>query len=211
MGIHDVLREVLQESGHRDITTKRIMQTVGLPLDTSIARLINEPETSRSVSDMVSAYRQRFDAVVLPAAKSLVYEGVVDGLEELTQIGAKLAVATSKVQASAEKLLQAAGLSHFFTVIVGTDRVARPKPHADMVQFILRTLESAERDAIMVGDTPHDIQMAANAGIKSIGVTYGVGSTRDIALCEPTCVAHTFSDVVSCVRTIRTGHEESKD
>ena len=130
IGIHDVLRDVLQEFGYCDVTTKQIMQTVGLPLDTSIAGLINEPETSRPVSEMVSAYRRQFDAVVLPAAKSLVYEGVVDGLEELTQIGAKLAVATSKVQAGAEKLLHAAGLSQFFTVIVGSDRVARPKPHA---------------------------------------------------------------------------------
>ena len=55
----------------------------------------------------------------------------------------------------------------------------------------------------MVGDTPHDIQMAANAGIKSIGVTYGVGSARDIAQCEPTSIAHTFSDVVRCVQSMR--------
>jgi phosphoglycolate phosphatase len=141
-----------------------------------------------------------FRELVLPTAATLVFPGVADGLPALRAEGFTLAVATSKFQANADALLTAAGLRDHFSLVVGADRVSRSKPDPEMGLAILRELGIPAGRAVMVGDTTHDLLMAAGAGMRSIGVTYGVHSVPELRSAGPTWLADSFDEVLGCLR-----------
>jgi phosphoglycolate phosphatase len=137
---------------------------------------------------------------VLPNARALRFPGVADGLAALASQGITLAVATSKFHRSADALLAAAGLRDRFDLVVGADQVTRPKPYPEMGETILRVLGVAAQDAVMVGDTTHDLLMAKAVGMRSIALTYGVHSRQELEAADPTWVANSFDDVLDYVR-----------
>jgi phosphoglycolate phosphatase len=147
----------------------------------------------------MKSYQALFKELVLPRAQSLVFPGVAQGLAALRGQGIALAVATSKFYASADALLTAAGLRDHFTVVVGADQVTEPKPHPEIGLLIMDRLGVPAERAVMVGDTTHDLRMARAAGMRSIAVTYGVHGVHELRSSEPTWVADTFDDVMSCV------------
>jgi len=153
------------------------------------------------VADGVWHYQVSFRELILPRARELIFPEVKDGLTTLRDEGFSLAVATSKFYASADALLTAAGLRDLFSVVVGADQVTQPKPHPEMGQVIMRKLGGSAERAIMVGDTTHDLLMAKAAGMRSVAVTYGVHSAQELKSAEPTWIADTFDDVLTCLRT----------
>lgn len=177
-----------------------IRATIGLPLEQAFVSLLGIAPDDARVAEGVRQYQAAFRELVLPLAAELVFPGVATGLDALRDSGFTLAVATSKFSASAEALLQAAGLREAFAMVVGADQVTHPKPHPETGQVILRTLGFAADRAFMVGDTTHDLLMAQAAGMRSIAVTYGVHSVEQLTTADPTWLADTFEDVITCVK-----------
>ncbi|MCT9933587.1 HAD family hydrolase [Planotetraspora sp. A-T 1434] len=178
-----------------------IRPTIGIPLQQAFGGLLGLPPDDELVARGVRHYLAHFKEIVLPRAPGLVFPGVAEGLDELRGLGITLAIATSKFHASADALLRAAGLRDHFSVVVGADDVAHPKPHPESGQLVLRTLGVPAEHAVMVGDTVHDIQMARAAAMRSIAVTYGVHGPAELASAGPTWIADTFDDVVACLGT----------
>jgi pseudouridine-5'-phosphate glycosidase len=176
-----------------------IRATIGLPLEQAFSKLIGVPVDDAQVAQGVRQYQALFKEHVLPRARSLVFPGVAEGLAALRDQGFALAVATSKFQVSAEALLTAAGLRDHFAIVVGADQVTEPKPSPESGRLIMDRLGVRADRAVMVGDTTHDLQMARAAGMRSIAVTYGVHGVQELRSQEPTWIADTFGDVVSCV------------
>jgi len=176
-----------------------IRATIGLPLERAFSQLLGVGLDDPTVAQAVAHYQTLFRELVLPRASSLIFPGVADGLAALRSRGVSLAVATSKFHASADALLKAAGLRDHFDLVVGADQVAAPKPSPDIGQLIMTTLGVPAERAVMVGDTTHDLLMAKAAGMRSIGVTYGVHSAQELASTNPTWIADSFGDVLSCV------------
>lgn len=170
--------------------------TIGLPLPVAFAKLLGVPEQDPLIPQAIAHYQRCFKLVVLPAARGLVFDGVVDGLARLRAAGLALAVATSKFYASADALLTAAGLRSAFDVVLGADQVGNPKPHPEMALTLLTQLGVPLESAVMVGDTTHDLLMARSAGIRSIAVTYGVHSPAELAASEPTWQVNQFGAAV---------------
>jgi phosphoglycolate phosphatase len=177
-----------------------IRATIGLPLELAFSTLLGVELADDRVAYGVKRYQALFRELILPRAGALIFPGVVDGLEALRDEGHALAVATSKVYASADALLTAAGLRDAFSVVVGADQVTRPKPHPEMAGVILRRLGGSAERAVMVGDTTHDLLMAQAAGMSSVAVTYGVHSVQELSSADPTWIADTFDDALDCVR-----------
>jgi phosphoglycolate phosphatase len=185
----------------RAAEASEIRATIGLPLEVAFARLLRVSLDDALVARGVQQYQVAFKELILPKAASLVFPGVAPGLTGLREQGFALAIATSKFYASADALLKAAGLRHLFSVVIGADQVAQPKPHPEMGELILRTLGVSAERALMVGDTTHDLLMAKAAGMRSVAVTYGIHSMRELTSADPTWIADTFDDVLTCIQT----------
>ncbi len=187
--------------GVHDRDPAAIRATIGLPLEQAFSRLLEVPLTDPRVAQGVKQYQAFFKELILPKASTLLFPGVVEGLEALRGQGIALAVATSKYYASADALLKAAGIREHFDLVVGADQVSQPKPHPEMGEFIMRTLKVSAEHAVMVGDTTHDLKMARAAGMRSVAVSYGVHSVQELKSSEPTWLANTFDDVLQCIQT----------
>lgn len=174
--------------------------TVGLPLDRALPMLAGGPMAADEVATGVATYVELFRESVLPTAADLVFPDVAAGLDRLRRSGTRLAVATSKFTPNATALLRSAGLLDHFDVVVGADQVRRPKPDPEMGRLVLSLLDVAAEDAVMVGDTTHDVRMAHGAGMASVAVTYGVHDRATLAAAEPTWTADSFAEVVTCCR-----------
>lgn len=95
-----------------------------------------------------------------------------------------LGIVTSR-RHSTRTTLKTGGLDpKIFDVIVTADDIENLKPHPEGVILALRELKVKPEEAILIGDATVDIEMGKNAGVKTVGVTYGFGG-KDIAKAKP--------------------------
>ena len=101
-----------------------------------------------------------------------LYDGVREMLAELHGRGRRLAVATGKARRGLERALDATGLRAWFEATRCADE-GFAKPHPDMLLMLMDITGVEPRHALMIGDTTHDLELAANAGVDAISVSYG--------------------------------------
>lgn len=168
-----------------DISETQARDVIGLGLVEAVARLHPDLDTEkhhRQLQQVADAYRQHylFDNKV-PAP---LFDGVKELLDSLRQQGYLLAISTGKSRHGLEQSLTQHNVVGYFE----TTRCAgenRSKPHPEMLQEILEELNYTPTDAIMIGDSEHDLQMANNAGMASIGITHGVHDAETLQQFQP--------------------------
>jgi phosphoglycolate phosphatase len=104
--------------------------------------------------------------------EALLYAGVPDLLADIHGRGRRLAVATGKARHGLERALDATGLRSWFEATRCADE-GFAKPHPDMLLMLLDITGVEPGRAVMVGDTTHDLELAANAGVDAVSVSYG--------------------------------------
>ncbi len=118
------------------------------------------------------------------ALRSPVFPGVAGVLERLHSLGIPIALATSKPESMARKVLDHADLTKYFTVITGASDDEELSTKADIVAEALRRLEALGVDVsnpVMVGDRGYDTLGAAANGVPTILVEWGYGSPAEAA------------------------------
>ena len=101
------------------------------------------------------------------------YDGIVPMITTLASAGHPLALVTSKTEQLARRALEHVGLSASIPVVVGFDSCTRHKPHPEPVERALALLGAAPQNALFVGDSPHDVESGREAGVFTIGVSWG--------------------------------------
>jgi phosphoglycolate phosphatase len=107
------------------------------------------------------------------ADRSRPFPGLETALDELTSRNCRLAVCTNKFEGLSRRLLDALGLSHRFEAICGQDTIGVKKPDPRILQETLRRAGGSPRRALLVGDSPTDIDTARAAGIPIVAVDFG--------------------------------------
>ncbi len=125
-----------------------------------------DPEGRRRLAER---YRHHFLAREHEAP---LYEGVREMLTDLHGRGRRLAVATGKARRGLDRALDATGLRPWFEATRCADE-GFAKPHPDMLLMLMDITGVEPRHALMVGDTTHDLELAAYAGVDAISVSYG--------------------------------------
>jgi phosphoglycolate phosphatase len=115
---------------------------------------------------------------------SQLFEGAREVLSELSQQGYMLAVATGKGRKGLDYALESTGLGDFFHFTRCADETFS-KPHPEMLNQILEQTGVEPKQALMIGDTEYDLEMAVNAGMPSLGVTYGTHSVERLLKHKP--------------------------
>ncbi|MEB3063552.1 HAD-IA family hydrolase [[Mycobacterium] zoologicum] len=126
----------------------------------------------------IAAYRA--DYTTRGWAMNSVFDGIVPLLEDLLAAGVRLAVATSKAEPTARKILAHFGLGGFFEVVAGASVDGTRATKSDVVAHALQQLEPLPERVLMVGDRRHDADGAAAHGIDTVLVGWGYG--RDDAI-----------------------------
>ena len=101
------------------------------------------------------------------------YPGIPELINTLSTEGYKLAVASNKIQAGAEKLIARFFPGIDFVAVMGNSPDYPLKPDAALVEYIMQKAGTDRTHTVMVGDSDTDIQTARNAGIPVIAVSWG--------------------------------------
>lgn len=151
-----------------------ILSIVGLSLPAAIARLApDQPDAMRAA--LVEGYKQAFHDQRLQTgvASSPLFPGAREVIERLRVMpDVLLGVATGKSRRGLDALIEGHGLDGCFVTLQVADHHPS-KPHPSMVQAALAETGVEQANAVMIGDTSYDMDMAAAAGIPGIGVTWG--------------------------------------
>jgi phosphoglycolate phosphatase len=128
-----------------------------------------------------------------------LFPGVPGGLTELTEAGYLLAIATGRPRRGLDRVLNQVGLQKLFVATRCADE-ATSKPHPRMLEEILTKTDMAPQQAIMIGDTVYDLQMAHNAGVDALAVSYGVHQRERLLEEGPVACVDSFGEVCAWLR-----------
>lgn len=123
-----------------------------------------------------------------------LFDGIRDLIEALHAQGCLLAVATGKSRRGLDRVLEHSGIGSFF----GASRCADEcfsKPHPQMLLELMDEFAIAPENVLMIGDTTHDMQMAINAGVNGMAVTYGAHSSSQLAALNPLWQVDSVADL----------------
>ena len=141
-------------------------------------------------------YRRLFHIYNVEGAVEL-YPNVPETLAELKNRGIVLTIASSRSNASLMDYVESLNLGSIITYILGADDVKDGKPHPEAVNRTLEHFGFAPEEAIVVGDTVFDIQMGANAGTRTCGVTYGNGNRESLS--DATWIIDDFGQLLNII------------
>jgi phosphoglycolate phosphatase len=171
---------------------------IGDGIESLIARAITNATGSEPSVSVMRAALQVFDAHYAEShfVRSRLYPGVIDTLMQLRRAGLRTACITNKRIAFARPMLEAAKLDIHFDLIYGGDTLARKKPYPDQLNAALTTLGIRPDAAVMVGDSPNDMDAAAAAGWHFIFAGYGYTSAMRNRDAEPLVRIGRFTDLL---------------
>ena len=175
----------LTDSAHGIVSSFRhALATVGAPVpDGDLAGLVVGPPMHHTLSGLglgehtdaaIAAYRA--DYSTRGWAMNRLFDGIPALLTALRAAGVRLAVATSKAEPTARRILAHFGLDHHFDVIAGASPGGTRAAKADVVAHALAQLEPLPERVLMVGDRAHDVEGAAKHGIDTVVVGWGYGA-----------------------------------
>lgn len=153
---------------------------IGLSLESALRRAV--PQLTQA---LLPRFLERYRIHYLLRDPDLqLFEGIEPLLNELTGQHVHLAVATGKSRVGLNRVLAATGLRDVFDATRTADETFS-KPHPGMLLELMQELDVEPERVIMVGDTSHDLNMATNAGVHGLGVTYGAHNPQELLACAP--------------------------
>ena len=174
---------------------------IGLGLPEAIAVLYPHVTDAKVVEAFRRAYANHY--LSLEAEPSALYPGVAQALQQFRDQGYLLAVATGKGRRGLDKVLEGQGWADFFDVTRCADETAS-KPDPLMVHEILAHCGARPEQALMVGDSVFDLEMARRAGVDSVAVSYGAQSVEILQACSPCMAINRFSELGDWLRSAGT-------
>jgi phosphoglycolate phosphatase len=123
-----------------------------------------------------------------------LFEGAIDLLDELAEARHLLAVATGKNRAGLDRVLRKNGITDRFHATRCADE-GKPKPHPDMLLHLMQRLMVSPHETLMIGDTTHDLELARNAGVASVAVSYGAHPVEGLSSFDPLATVHSIGEL----------------
>lgn len=168
-----------------------VKQIIGLSLTIALKELFTAI-TDEQIDSMLVQYKYQYiegDNTPTP-----LFENAANLLAQLRQSNKLLAIATGKGRDGLNRVLQVSETVGFFhTTRCAGEMPSKPDPQ--MLLSILAELDIAPHEAIMIGDTSHDLKMAQNAGVDSIGVTFGVHDKQVLQQFGPKAIIDSLAEL----------------
>lgn len=173
-------------------TDQAVKDIIGLSLMHGIEILY--PQTSEAQK---LAIQQSYAEYYIPNShRTPFFTPIENMLLTLKQQDKQLAVATGKKRKGLDRVLEASASHHYFTITRCADE-SGSKPDPQMLRDILDYTNQPISQAVFIGDSIYDIQMANRLGMTSIAVNYGTASSSELAAEQPTYQVDTPQELVA--------------
>lgn len=168
---------------------------VGRGVDNLIQRTLAEDLDGHPIPDALLA---RGRASFTPhyhqvnGRKSVLFEGVLPGLQRMQKMGLKLAVVTNKAKEFTLPLLERTGLAGFMQAVVCGDTLTERKPHPAPMLHACAQLGADPSRTVVVGDSKHDAASGRAAGCRVLIVPYGYNEGQSVQTLEVDAIVETI-------------------
>ena len=173
-------------------TDQAVKDIIGLSLMHGIEILYPQASNTQKL-----AIQQSYADYYIPNSHRTPFFMPIDEmLLTLKQQDKQLAVATGKKRKGLDRVLEASASHHYFTITRCADE-SGSKPDPQMLSDILDYTKQSISQAVFIGDSIYDIQMANRLGMTSIAVNYGTASSSELAAEQPTYQVDTPQELVA--------------
>ncbi|CAM3328596.1 HAD-IA family hydrolase [Halomonas lysinitropha] len=181
-----------REAGWGELETEAVRNIIGLGLPEAIATLCPGIDAERG--ELLRA-RYAYHFVEGDTGSLRFYPGVEAGLQRLRgRANQRLAVATGKSRRGLDRIFYESGSGGWFHASRTADETLS-KPHPRMLEELLVELDVDVGEAVMVGDTEYDLEMARAMGMDRIAVTWGVHDPARLSASRPVFTAEAASEL----------------
>ena len=178
------IRDAAGDLGLKVPTHEQASHVIGLGLHDALRHAVPDLPAERT-AEFVERYRQHFRARENEMDLFAGMRELIETLHSRTVLG----IATGKSRRGLDRALEATGLKPYFRASRCADET-NPKPHPAMLIELMAELDVPAGQALMIGDTSHDLDMARAAGVDALAVTYGAHAEEGLRSCQPrACVA----------------------
>lgn len=172
-------------------SSEDVKEIIGLSLNVGLEKLFSALTPEQADAMLVQYKYQYLEGDDTPTPLFDNAHRLLSSLKEQRKL---LAVATGKGRDGLNRVLNVSDTSHFFNATRCAGEMPS-KPDPTMLHSLLAELDIAPHQAIMIGDTSHDLQMAQNAGIDSIGITFGVHDKQILQQFSPKAIVDSMSEL----------------
>jgi phosphoglycolate phosphatase len=158
--------------------------------DTQIDPNLSPTLNAQALDTFFTHYREHV------CEQTKAYPDVSDGLAQLKQAGYTLAIVTNKPYEFVPKIIEVMGWQGLFEMVLGGDSLPVKKPDPSPLLMVCQTLNVSPSQSYMIGDSKNDILAGQNAGMDTLGLSYGYNYGQDIRDCHPTHAFDTFGELV---------------
>ena len=164
--------DVLRDNGWPGITWQDVLPLVGMGGDKLLPKLTGVEIDSRRGKALAEERTEHFLTAYAPTIRA--FPGTRDLLEAIRERGLKRVIATSAKDDELEILLDRAGVADLITrETTSDDAKGKSKPDPNIIVAALAKAHAAAGEAIMIGDTPYDVEAATKAGVRTIAFRCG--------------------------------------
>ncbi len=199
LGIVRCLRYGFEQMGLPVPPDDELEACIGPPLMVALPRFGLDHDTCEQ---LIVAYRERYKPIGILEAE--LYPGMRDLLYRLADAGLTLAIATSKPEVFAERLVEHFDIHKPLSVVAGaTFDETRMHKHDIIAHALTQLPDATTENTVMVGDRHHDVDGARRHGLRAIGVSWGFGSRAELTEAGAWQLADTAEDVEALVTARR--------
>lgn len=170
-----------------------VKSSIGLSMQGVMQRVFPDIDPQKETA-FFNAYRQQY--VEENPTPSPLFPGTLDLLYWLRSQKVLLTVATGKARHGLSRVLAASELNDFFDFSICADE-AKSKPDPEMIYRLLEQSNTQPAQALMLGDSIHDLKMAQTAKVDAIGVSGGACSADELNQYSPIAVLPSVCDLKS--------------
>jgi len=170
-----------------------VMKTVGLPLRDACRQFGGK--RWRELFDSYISYQLTIHDQYIK-----VYPGTLETLAEIRPLLKGMGVVTSKRRPMAERGIAVTGLGVYLEHLVTLEDVEKPKPHGEPVLKGLEKFGVSAEQAVFVGDSYYDMESGRNAGVITVGVSWGMASREELQACDPDFIVDTWPELLGVLK-----------
>lgn len=149
--------------------------------------------SDEKLSDFLELYRKNY--LYCRKVKADLFPHVLETLESLKRSKSKLFLVSNSNTNETFTKLKKLNIDHIFDDVIASDTLHVFKPHQFVIEHLIKTYNLDANQLAMVGDSPNDIKMAQQSGIKSFAVLTGVSSEEILQIEAPTKILKSISEL----------------
>jgi phosphoglycolate phosphatase len=196
-GITRCIQYALDKMGTDAPDTDSLTWVIGPPLKTSFSKILDTSD-EQTLSRALSHYRERYGDIGM--FENILYPDIPEALETIKNTGRKIMLATSKPEVYAVRILEFMDIMKYFDAAYGSKLDGSLTEKVHLIGHIIAKENLNPENTMIIGDRKHDIIGGKENSIITAAVTYGYGTSEELAEAKPDFIFNSMLEAAAFIK-----------